>query len=229
MARLAHDFLKYDAGLEIAGFTIDRPFITGTTLEGLPIVPFDALPERFPPDGYDFLVAVGYSRINGLRRDRFEEGVALGYRIPRHVSSAAHVWPGLSLRPGCLIYEGALVQTGATLGAGVVVRAGANVGHHSTVGDHSFLASRAVTGGNVHLGSRVFVGLGAVIADHVQIADRCLIGAGAVVLQDTEPDGVYVGIPARRLAGKSSLESTSGSKPALGTPAGPSSNPTSSA
>lgn len=33
----------------------------------------------------------------------------------------------------------------------------------------------------------------------VTIKKGCIIGAGAVVTKDTEPDGVYVGIPAKRI------------------------------
>ena len=43
-----------------------------------------------------------------------------------------------------------------------------------------------------------FLGLGAVVRDGVTVAERCLVGAGAVVTRDTEPNGVYTGVPAKR-------------------------------
>jgi Glycosyl transferase family 2 len=52
------------------------------------------------------------------------------------------------------------------------------------------------------------LGLGAVVRDGIRLAPRCLVGAGAVVFGDTEPDGVYVGNPARRAPGKSALDAT---------------------
>jgi len=65
-----------------------------------------------------------------------------------------------------------------------------------------------VTGGNVTIGDHCFIGLGAVLRDGITIADRCFLGAGAVVIADTEPDGVYVGNPARRLPNRTSLDIT---------------------
>jgi acetyltransferase-like isoleucine patch superfamily enzyme len=53
---------------------------------------------------------------------------------------------------------------------------------------------RAVT-----IGSRVGIGAGAIILPGVTVADRCVIGANSLLAKDTEPDGVYLGVPARRI------------------------------
>lgn len=51
----------------------------------------------------------------------------------------------------------------------------------------------------VRVGSGCWVGAGALILPGVTIADGCIIAAGAVVVHSTEPDGVYAGVPARRI------------------------------
>ena len=51
--------------------------------------------------------------------------------------------------------------------------------------------------GDTVIGNDVWIGLGAQIMAGVKIADGCVIGAGAVVTKDTEPYGVYLGVPAR--------------------------------
>jgi maltose O-acetyltransferase len=38
-----------------------------------------------------------------------------------------------------------------------------------------------------------------VILPSVTIGPGCIVGAGAVVTKDLEPNGVYVGVPARRV------------------------------
>lgn len=43
-----------------------------------------------------------------------------------------------------------------------------------------------------------WIGAGAIILGGVRIGRGCVIGAGAVVTRDCEPNGLYVGIPARR-------------------------------
>lgn len=47
------------------------------------------------------------------------------------------------------------------------------------------------------IGSDVWIGTRAVIRDGVTVGHGCVIGAGAVVTKDTEPYGIYVGVPAK--------------------------------
>jgi maltose O-acetyltransferase len=49
------------------------------------------------------------------------------------------------------------------------------------------------------VGDGCWIGTGAVILPGVTVADGCVIGAGAVVTRDTTPDGLYAGVPARRV------------------------------
>lgn len=51
----------------------------------------------------------------------------------------------------------------------------------------------------VVVGDGAWIGANAVILGGVTIAPGCVIGAGAVVTRSTEPDGVYAGVPARRI------------------------------
>lgn len=53
--------------------------------------------------------------------------------------------------------------------------------------------------GRVEIGNNVFVGTGATILCNTKIGDNVVIGAGAVVCCDLESNGVYVGIPAKKV------------------------------
>ncbi|MDD2919829.1 acetyltransferase [Rhodoferax sp.] len=207
-ATLARSCLERDAGRTVAAFTVDASYVSTDAHEGLPLVAFDLLPTRFPPAGHDVLIPLGFRQMNGLRIAKCAQAKAMGYTLASYVSSRAIVWPETAIGENVLIYEQANLQPFVTLGPDVTVRAGVNIGHHSVVGDHCFIASGAVTGGKVTIGARCCIGLGAVIRDGVRIADRCFIGAGAVVVSDTEPDGVYVGNPAKRMVGKISRDVT---------------------
>lgn len=50
---------------------------------------------------------------------------------------------------------------------------------------------------SIIIGDDVWIGYGAQILAGVKISNGCVIGAGAIVTKDTEPYGVYVGVPAR--------------------------------
>lgn len=49
------------------------------------------------------------------------------------------------------------------------------------------------------VGNNVCFGTHAVVIGNVTVADNCIVGAGAVVTKSTEPNGVYAGVPARRI------------------------------
>jgi sugar O-acyltransferase (sialic acid O-acetyltransferase NeuD family) len=199
-ASLAWYCLTNDSAYEVAGFTVDTPYLDGDKLHGLPVADFATVEIVFPPETHAMLVHVGGVDMNAVRIDRCASAKVKGYVLGRYVSSRALTWPDIQVGNNSVIYEGAIVQPFATIGDNVIVRSGAHISHHALVEDDCFIAAGACLGGGAIIGRRSFVGLNATIRDGVRIAEQCLIGAGAVVTGDTEPDGVYVGVPARRTA-----------------------------
>lgn len=51
----------------------------------------------------------------------------------------------------------------------------------------------------IKVGDGVWIGARATILPGVTIGNGCVIAAGAVVRTDCDPDGLYAGVPARRL------------------------------
>lgn len=208
LASVTASHLRNQHGLTLAGFTVDDEYYSQSEFEGLPVVRFTELGKMFSPEKHELILPLGYSQMNSLRGQRLVQAKDKGFTIGHYVSEHACVLSDTHIGENLLIFEQAIVQPYVKLGGNIILRAGANIGHHSVIDDHSFIASNVVTGGNVTIGKRCFIGLGAVIRDDVKIADRCFIGVGAVVVKDTEPDGVYVGNPARRID-KTPLEVTS--------------------
>jgi sugar O-acyltransferase (sialic acid O-acetyltransferase NeuD family) len=197
-ASLAWYCLSHDSSCKIAAFTVDEAYMASSQFEGLPLVPFETLEVRYPPRDFRLLIPMGYQRINGVRRSRYEQAKQRGYSFANYVSSRASVWPDLELGDNVLIYEHAIVQPFARIGNNCIIRSGAHVSHHCVVADHAFVGAEVAMGGAGYVGEQAFVGVGAVLIDRIRIAERSFIGAGAVVVRDTEADGVYVGNPARR-------------------------------
>jgi maltose O-acetyltransferase len=52
----------------------------------------------------------------------------------------------------------------------------------------------------VTVGDGCWLGAGCTVLPGVEIGSGCVIGAGALVTKSTEPDGLYVGVPARRVS-----------------------------
>lgn len=101
---------------------------------------------------------------------------------------------------GCFINHGCHIDSGrVTLGDGVSVGPGAIFVSR----DHEMGPASQRAGANVDkpisVGDGAWIGARATILGGVTIAEGCVIAAGAVVTKDTEPHGVYAGVPARRI------------------------------
>lgn len=197
---LAWYVFTHDSPYRVVGFTVDAAHCKQDSLHGLPVVPLDELPKAFPPDTCVLSLPTGWRGMNALRADKMAQARAMGYGFASYVSSRALVWPDLRIGENCMIHDDVIVQPFAYIGDNCVIRAGALISHHAVVGDHCFIAARAVIAGSAAIGERCVIGLNSTIRDGARVAPRCFIGAGAVVVADTEENGVYVGVPAKRQA-----------------------------
>ena len=192
IAEVVHTHVFSDPSISIAGFTCDRAFMTGQTFRHLPLVAFEEVEIRFPPEKFAMLVAVGYQDLNGVRAERCRQSRDKGYRLMSWMSPNAHVAPDCVIGTNCVVMDGAIVQPGARLGDNVFVWGGAVVGHHATVGDHCWLASNCTISSTVAVEPSCFIGVNAAIGHGITVGERSLIGAGAIITHSTAPGGVYV-------------------------------------
>lgn len=206
IGELAWHYFTTDSEHDVVGFTVDRGFLTNSSFCGLPIVPFEDVTEKFAPADHAFFVALSYSRLNALRRDKYLAAKAHGYTIASYVSSRATVLTNKPIGENCFILEDNTVQPFSSIGNNVTLWSGNHIGHHSTIHDHCFLASHIVVSGGVEIGESCFIGVNATLRDHVKVGARCVVGAGALLLSDAAPDGVYLGpetersrVPSNRL------------------------------
>lgn len=190
--------LNHDSPHEVVGFTADAAWCRTTTWHDVPVVPFENLEERFPPDEYALLIPLGWTRCHRLRAAKYAEGKSRGYSFITHVSSRAIVWPDLQIGHNSMIDEGAIVRPFARIGDDCMLAIGCTVSHHAIIGDHVFIAAHAVVAGGATIGERCVLGLNSTVRDGIAVKSGCFVAAGAVVTVDTEPDGMYMGVPARR-------------------------------
>jgi sugar O-acyltransferase (sialic acid O-acetyltransferase NeuD family) len=199
IAQLAHRYFETDSAYEVKAFTADRAYLgEGSTFCGLPVVAFEELAASFPPGEVSAFVAVSYTRLNALRREKYLALKAQGYPIASYVSSRATVLNDGAIGENCFILEDNTIQPFARIGDNVTLWSGNHIGHHSQIGDHTFVASHVVVSGGVRIGQSCFIGVNATLRDHITIGDGCVLGAGALLLADAEPNGVYLGTATER-------------------------------
>lgn len=61
--------------------------------------------------------------------------------------------------------------------------------------------------GKIKVGNNVFIGVRSIIMPGVVIEDNCIIGAGSIVTKKCESNGVYAGVPAKRICSIEEYES----------------------
>ena len=199
IAELAHYYFSHDSGHSVEAFTVDSQFLPGDGLCcGQPVVPFESVIHTYPPTRYAFFVALGYSQLNQVRKEKYLAAKALGYDLVSYVSSKATVLNDGRIGDNCFILEDNTIQPFVTIGNNVTLWSGNHIGHHAQIEDHCFLASHVVVSGRVHVKESCFIGVNATIRDHVTVGEKCIVGAGALLLADAEAQGVYVGSATER-------------------------------
>lgn len=191
-AEVAHYYLTHDAGYEIAAFAATGAAATGDLLFGAPVVEFEDLARRFPPDGHEIYVAVGARKFNALRAGFLADAKARGYRPITYVCSKAIVWPDLRVGEHAFVFEANVIQPFAEIGANAVLWSGNHIGHHSRIGEHCFVTSHVVVSGMCEIGESSFVGVNATLSESVRVGPRNLIGPNALIQKDTGPDEAHL-------------------------------------
>lgn len=198
-AQLAHYYFTHDTDHDVVAFTVDAQFMPEErTFCGLPVVPFDAVADMYPPSTHHLFVAMGYSKLNQFRKEKFLAAKALGYTCASYVSSQAAVLNEGDIGENCFILENNTIQPFASIGNNVTLWSGNHIGHHSRIDDHCFLASHIVVSGRVTIGEACFIGVNSTLRDHITVGPNCILGAGVLLLSDAAPSGVYVGTETER-------------------------------
>lgn len=203
-ARVAHNFFKHDSEHEVVAFTVDREYLSGESFYDLPLVSFEEIFERYPPHENMMFVALGYSRMNKARAEKYHQAKAKGYELASYVSSRCSFLTENPVGDNCFILEDNTIQPFVRIGNNVTLWSGNHIGHDSIIEDHCFLASHIVVSGRVHIHPYCFIGVNATLRNSITIAPETLIGAGAIIMQDTIEQGVYLPERAKLFAKKSS-------------------------
>lgn len=197
IAELAHYYFTHDSDYSVVAFTVDNTYCTVKTFLGIEVVPFSEVPTKFPPQEYDVFVALSYSKLNALRKEKYETFKKLGYKLPSYISSRASVLTD-QIGDNCFILEDNTIQPFVKIGNNVTLWSGNHIGHHSKIADHNFISSHVVVSGGVEIDEACFLGVNATLRDHIKIGKSSVIGAGALILNDVEPEGLYVGTATER-------------------------------
>ncbi|MBU3635533.1 acetyltransferase [Polynucleobacter sp. es-GGE-1] len=199
MADMAHFYFSNDSHKVVHGFCVDDNYLTNSSLNGLPIIPFSDAVNKFPPSEFDFHVALSYKGLNQLREKKYKQVKSAGYSLISYVSTKSCVWGNIIMGDNCFILENQVIQPNVIIGNNVMVWSGNHIGHGTTLEDHCYLSSGIIISGHCRIGARTFVGVSSSIKDFTKIAEDCFIGMGSVITKDMSAGSVSIAESARIL------------------------------
>lgn len=198
IAQLAYFYFSKDSTYEVVAFTVDSAYQDASLFCNLPVITFEEITTLFPPQHFDLFIALSYSKLNAIRKEKYLAAKALGYNLASYISSKATVLNEDQIGDNCFILENNTIQPFVHIGNNVTLWSGNHIGHHSIIKDHVFIASHVVVSGGVEINEQCFIGVNVTLRDHIKIGEKCILGAGTLLLADAEPEGLYIGTATER-------------------------------
>jgi sugar O-acyltransferase (sialic acid O-acetyltransferase NeuD family) len=191
--------LETDGRYKILAFTVDETMLHDKTFKGLPVIPFQQLKKHYSTTEVQVFPAIGYSKLNSIREIVVSEIKQAGYKLLTYISKLAFIGANTQIGEGCFICEFVSIGIHSELGKAIVILPNSRIGHNNNIGDFCYFSNSISTGGRVTFRKNSFIGLHATIRNSITIEECNVIGTASNVVKSTDPYGIYVGNPAKRL------------------------------
>lgn len=192
-ADLAFHYFNEDSIYQVVTYIVDDDLYEIQNLNGVRVLKKSEFLKEFDKSGIEIFIAVGYTKLNRVRSEKYEEFKALGYQFASYIHSKIKIWNTNTIGENTFIFENNTIQPYVEIGNNVVLWSGNHVGHHSKIGNHTFITSHVVISGYVNIEEYCFFGVNSTIRDSIKISKYSIIGAGTLILKDTDEKSLYIG------------------------------------
>ncbi len=179
-------YIKEEKLDKLVAFTLDEERITRTTIDDVPVVPLHELNGRLGKDSFEIILAIGYTRMNELRKDIYNKCINAGYKVGTYVSSKAMVYAS-EIGEGSIVLPNVIIGPRCKIGKCVFFESSSTLSHDDVLGDFNFISTNVVMGGNAIVGDHCFIGLHSTIKNSVTLPNYTFIGSGSNVITSPPP------------------------------------------
>lgn len=197
LAELANFYFTNDSNYEVCGFVVDKKYLDDSVFLDLPLNSFDEIENIYPPNCYELFIAIGYTKLNSIRKEKYEEAKSKGYKLASYVSSKSSTWPGLKVGENTFIMEDNTIMPFCKIGNNILVWVNSILAHHMIIKDHVTITSHCAIGGNVIIEEQAFIGLNVTIRDGVTIGRGAILGSSSNIVGNVNEYSVMIGNPAK--------------------------------
>ena len=151
-----------------------------------------------------YVIGIGEGGIRKAIAERFKDQLRFTNLIHPSATFGLAQREVIESCTGSIIAAGVRLTRGISVGDFCIFNQNVTVAHDCIVGNYVHIAPGANVSGNVYLRDGCWVGAGAVInqgsqTKKLEVGVNAVVGSGAVVIDDCDPDAVYVGVPAKKL------------------------------
>ena len=141
-----------------------------------------------------FIIAIG----NNYIRKNIYKKYKLNYYTAIHPT--AIIGMQVNIGEGTVVMANACINSNTTIGKNCIINTGAIIEHDNIIEDYVHISPNATLCGTVKIGEYTHIGASATIKNNIGICGDCIIGVGAVVVKDINQNGIYIGIPVKRMS-----------------------------
>ena len=167
IAKVLYYFLKKQ--FDVVGFTVDKKHILENSIEGLPLVAFENVQEKFEVSKYKMIIAIGYIQMNNIREKKYQEAKEKGYNFVNYIHPSVEIHENLEIGENNIILDHVSIQPYVSIGNSNFLWSNTTLGHGSRLGNTNWITSGAVISGDVILKSKCFLGVNATIGNNITI------------------------------------------------------------
>ena len=199
LAQLAHFYFTHDSDYEVVAFALNRDYIQSDTFLDLPVVAFENVEDLYSTQSHFMYIAIGYTNLSEMRRQKYYEAKDKGYTLASYVSSKSTTWPGLKVGDNTFIMEDNTIMPFCEIGSNILIFVNNILSHHTVFKDHITITSHCAIGGNSVCEEQSFFGLNCTTRSNLNIGKGSIIGAAANVLNHVDDYAVMLGNPAKKI------------------------------
>ena len=193
-ARMMKFYFTEDSNFKVVAFTVDQEYLRDEELDGLPVIPFETITTKYPPEEYCMFVAIGYKKMRN-RKLLFDCAMEKGYQLINYVNSNAIVYNDLVCGCNNVIMGNVNIEPGVSIGDNNILWSDTLICHDAKLGSHNYLSPKCLIGGFTVMNDLCFLGNGSSTIDQVVIGLETYLIAGTIMFGNTTPFTKYLGNP----------------------------------
>lgn len=185
---------------KVIGFVVDDEYYVDDKFCELPVHKYSTIDKIFNKDDVKFLVCIGYSQMNEIRKNVFYRLKDNGWEIGSFIDKKAIVNTN-DIGEGNIILDGANIGVKCSIGDGNIILSGVIIAHHTKIGNFNFFSIHVSVCGNVNIKNNCFWGANSCARDGISIANSCLVGANCYIDRSVDEDEkVFSQLPAKKVS-----------------------------